>query len=176
MELRTFETHFLATIGLDISPLNTPSSYARIFIRHWPQHVTQPFLFEAIETLIGEFYEGTLVIVFILAIDIIFFKVPDSLLFDAPSLALAAILLVMSTRNLDCVELMNALPEICFPIPFQQNEVSLDMLRVDDCLQTFETMSIISASSRTHAERKYPSLAGRSGWCASTLSLHCPLP
>ena len=98
-----------------------------------------------------------LVIVFILAIDIIFFKVPDSLLFDAPLLALAAILLVMSTRNLDCLELMNALPDISFPIPFQQNEVSLDMLRVDDCLQTFEKITVDNVNND---KRKFQDTCG----------------
>lgn len=77
-----------------------------------------------------------------------FSVVPDSLLFDAPSLALAAILLVMSSRNLDCAEFMNALPDVCFPIPFKQNEVSLDMVRVDDCLQTFEKISVNVSNKR----------------------------
>ena len=37
--------------------------------------------------------------------------------------------------------------------------------------KSLSTMSVTtSASFRTHAERKYPSLAGGSGWCASTLS------
>ena len=54
----------------------------------------------------------------------------------------------MSSRNLDCVELMNALPDICFPFSQLQNEVSLDMLRVDDCLQTFEKISVTHVSNK----------------------------
>ena len=72
----------------------------------------------------------------------------------------------MSTRNLDCLELMNALPDICFPIPFQQNEVSLDMLRVDDCLQTFEKITVNNVNNN---KRKFQEA------CGEEVSSHSPV-
>lgn len=124
-ELVNYEREILATTRCSISPLCTPSSFARHILHLHPVGYDTDSLLRSVDTLISEFWEE-----------------PDSILFAPSTIAISALLISFSMLQIYCTTWLDSIPDFCLPNAinpvFQVGTLKVNYLDLDKCITTFE--------------------------------------